>query len=93
MPESARGGANSRSPFRATLAGNGQSKQSINIKVNMTGEADNEEDVKNMGKRLVEVQMQNIELEQDMAILRKKFRDLLAYKGLGNGEGASLAQK
>ena len=35
----------------------------------------------NMGKRFVEVQMSNVELEQDMAILRKKFRDLLTSKG------------
>jgi len=33
-----------------------------------------------MGKRLVEVQMKNVDLEQDMAILRKKFRDLLSAK-------------
>ena len=45
-----------------------------------------------MGKRLVEVQMQNIELEQDMAILRKKFRDLLTYKGLDGSGGAAKAQ-
>lgn len=35
----------------------------------------------NMGRRFVEVQMQNVDLEQDMAILRKKFRDLLTVKG------------
>ena len=31
--------------------------------------------------------MQNIELEQDMAILRKKFRDLLSMRGV---EGAGV---
>ena len=35
----------------------------------------------NMGKRFVEVQMSNVELEQDISILRKKFRDLLTTKG------------
>ena len=44
-----------------------------------------EDELEAMGKRLLEVQMQNIELEQDMAILRKKFKDLLASK---TGAGA-----
>ena len=35
-----------------------------------------------MARRLVEVQMQNIELEQDIAILRKKFRELLVMRGV-----------
>ena len=34
----------------------------------------------NLGKRFVEVQMQNVDLEQDLAILRKKFRELLTQK-------------
>jgi len=51
--------------------------------------SDQEADVHNMGKRLVEVQLQNIELEQDMAILRKKFRDLLASKGVDGTDGAN----
>ena len=45
-----------------------------------------------MGKRLVEVQMQNMELEQDMAILRKKFRDLLAYKNMDGSTGNTQTQ-
>ena len=62
----------------------------INVKVNVQSEeASNESDIQNMGKRLVEVQMSNIELEQDMAILRKKFRDLLTMKGIEGGPGNS----
>ena len=41
----------------------------------------------NMGRRFVEVQMQNVDLEQDMAIMRKKFRDLLTQKGQPEPEG------
>ena len=45
------------------------------------GETVPKSELVNMGKRFVEVQMSNVELEQDMAILRKKFRDLLTAKG------------
>lgn len=47
------------------------------------------EELQNMAKKLVEAQMLNVELEQDMAILRKKFRELLASKNGGSVEGLS----
>ena len=48
---------NSRSPIRATVPGAAGKfgQQNINIKVNMTGEAESAEELQNMGKRLVEV--------------------------------------
>ena len=56
-----------------------------------TNEEEQSKELKNMGKKLVESQMQNVELEQDIAILRKKFRELLASKGMGpeGAEGAA----
>ena len=47
----------------------------------ITGEMVAKSELVNMGKRFVDVQMSNVELEQDIAILRKKFRDLLTAKG------------
>ena len=47
----------------------------------LAGEMVTKSELVNMGKKFVEVQISNVELEQDMAILRKKFRDLLTTKG------------
>ena len=58
----------------------GQPQPNINLRVNMvSNEAEqNQLELERMGKLLVDTQMQNFELEQDMAILRKKFTVLLA---------------
>jgi len=34
-------------------------------------------EVKDMGRRMIETQLKNVDLEQDISILRKKFTELL----------------
>ena len=46
--------------------------------------------LRDMSKRLIESNMQKIELEQDLAIMKKKFKVLLTQKQ-GGGEETDVA--